>query len=41
MKLLREFCLRLAARHVPQSRRAGNRRTWHVTVPAPRVHTQA
>ena len=40
MKLLREFCLRLAARHAPHSRNR-NRRAWHVTVPAPRVRQQA
>jgi hypothetical protein len=40
MKLLREFCLRLAARHAPHSRRS-NRRAWHVTVPAPRVRVDA
>jgi hypothetical protein len=40
MKLLREFCLRLAARHAPHSRNR-IRRVWHVTVPAPRVRVDA
>jgi len=40
MKLLREFCLRLAARHAPHSRNR-NRRAWHVTVPAPRAREAA
>ena len=41
MKLLREiFRLRLAPRHA-HSRRGNRRREWHVTVPAPRTHSQA
>ena len=41
MKLLRDlFRLRLAPRHAPHFRRT-SRREWHVTVPAPRVRSQA
>ena len=42
MKLLRDlFRLRLAARHGTHARRGNRRREWHVTVPAPRAHSQA